>query len=90
MLSKSSFYHNLKDEIYCLLYRLSTRSTDHSDTPVSQFHEPLTPSGPIDTEVTTAKPSNFSVPKRSRSPSSLTSGKSSQGDFNVAEDDTER
>lgn len=70
--------------------RLSTRSTDHSDTPVSQFHEPFAPSGPIYTEVTTAKLSNFSVPKRSRSPSSLTFDKNSQGDFNVAQDDTER
>ncbi|KAL8105219.1 SAC3 family protein B [Apium graveolens] len=70
--------------------RLSTRSTDYSDTPVSQFHEPFVPSGPVYTEVATAKLSNFSAPKRSRSPSSLKSDKSSQGDFNVAEDDTER
>ena len=75
---------SLSGEVF---YRLSTRLSDHSGTPDSQSHEPFALSGPMYPEAATSK---LSVPKRSRSPSSLISDRKPQGDINVAQDDTER
>ncbi|WOH12921.1 hypothetical protein DCAR_0832430 [Daucus carota subsp. sativus] len=78
-----------RKELLCgeVFYRLSTRLSDHSGTPDSQSHEPFALSGPMYPEAATSK---LSVPKRSRSPSSLISDRKPQGDINVAQDDTER
>lgn len=71
--------------------RWNTRSTDRLNTPDSQIHGSFAPSARfINAEVAANKPTSFSIPKRSRSPSLPSSDKSFQGNSYFAQDDTER